>query len=766
MSGHVTTQYTQGSTNKAWQVYWSGWQTVVQDPAGGKQRFFFDDNHRLVSFQDALGNLSQTIFDGQDHAVAVISPLNETSQFVFDGNHNLLFTIDPLGFTNQFFYNSQNLLTRQLDARANPTTFGYNSQFSLTGVTNGAGDWVTFAYSSDGTLFTRTDPGGATTYGYDSTYRQLNAITYPGTLGAEGFLCSALGDILSHTNARQFVTTFQYSQRRELTNSIGPTNLTTSATFDAVGNPQATKDPRGFATTRTWSPTRKLLAITMPATPQGVPILTNIYDTRDWLSRMLDPLQKPTICTNDIAGRLISLTDPLSRTTRFAVDPIGRRTGATNAALERTAYQWTARGELTNTTDNANHTVVRTYDPAGNQTVLVNRKGKAWQFQFDAANRLTNTITPLTRQTKQVWNNRGLLQSVTSPATNTATLAYDGKGRLTNLTDNVAARLYQYDANNNPTSIAENATTNSWTYDAYDRVSTYKDADGNLVQYRTDANGNVTNLIYPGNRTITYAFDSLNRLTNVTDWANRKTAITYDLNSRVTTITRPNLTQRIINYDAAGETTNIIEKTTTGFPIAFFTLGWSNSGKVAWEFSAPLPQTNVPPTRSMTYDDDNRLFTFQGPTMGSAQTVGMDRDGNLTSGPLTNDTFATYAYDARDRLLSAGGLTYGYDPAGNRTSITNGAAIARFVINASAALPQVLMRIRPGITNYYIYGPGLLYEITETATSTNTLTYHFDYRGSTVAVTDANGNITDQNPVLGVRHDHRPDRDQRHSVPL
>jgi len=54
------------------------------------------------------------------------------------------------------------------------------------------------------------------------------------------------------------------------------------------------------------------------------------------------------------------------------------------------------------------------------------------------------------------------------------------------------------------------------------------------------------------------------------------------------------------------------------------------------------------------------------------------------------------------------------------------------------------MRIKNGVTNYYVYGAGLLYQVTETATSTNTLTYHYDYRGSTIALTDGNGNVTDR----------------------
>jgi len=54
------------------------------------------------------------------------------------------------------------------------------------------------------------------------------------------------------------------------------------------------------------------------------------------------------------------------------------------------------------------------------------------------------------------------------------------------------------------------------------------------------------------------------------------------------------------------------------------------------------------------------------------------------------------------------------------------------------------MRMTGGVTNYYVYGQGLLYEVDETATTTTVLYYHPDARGSTVALTDASGNLTDQ----------------------
>jgi RHS repeat-associated protein len=173
-----------------------------------------------------------------------------------------------------------------------------------------------------------------------------------------------------------------------------------------------------------------------------------------------------------------------------------------------------------------------------------------------------------------------------------------------------------------------------------------------------------------------------------------------------------------------------------------FTLGWTNPGRVAWEFAAPLPHAYTPGTRRMTYNDDNQLATFQGPTMGSAQNVTLDLDGNMTWGPGTNDTFTAYSFNARNWLLGMGNCQYGYDSGGYRTSVTNGASVTRFVVNPSTG--QALMRIRPGVTNYYIWGEGLLYEVTETATRTNMLTYHPDLRGSTVALTDANGVPTDR----------------------
>jgi len=737
--GRVVTQYTQGDTNKMWQFLWSGWMSVEQDPAGSRRRFFFDDKTRPVGLQDALSNLSLAFYDGQDHVTNTVTPMLETNRITFDGHHNATNLIDALGYTNKFVFDSQDNLIRWIDPRGNSNRFGYNAQFSLTGVTNGAGDWVTFGYnSSDGSITNIAEPGGANSFTYDAN-GYLSGIIYPGGLGSQGFLNNALGDVLTYTNGNGFLTTFQYNQRRQMTNAIGPSNVIARATFDPVGNLQLGTDPRGYSVSNFWSPTRKLLSTTLPSTPQGAPVLTSVYDNRDWLSRSLDPLQHGMFLTNDVAGRPIALTDPLLRVWKYGYDSDGRLVGSTNATLEAASQTWNARSDLLSVTDGATNRIFAAYDFAGNQTFLTNRNAKKWQFQFDAANRLTNTISPRTNQTWQVWNNRGLLAAMREPSGQWTSNFFDVSGRVTNITDQAGVRILRYDGDGNLTNIVEGGKSNSWIVDAYGQVSGYRDSDGNLIQYRYDANGNLTNLVYPGNRTVTYSYDSLNRLTNVTDWANQQTKFTWDLASRVTSITRPNNTVRSIGYDDAGEITNIIERTASGYPIAYFKLNYNNAARAQWEFTAPLPHPYTLPTNVMTFDDDNRLTTLNGSSITN------DLDGNMTWGPLTNGTnFATFSYDHRNWLQSAGGVSYGYDPLGVRTSLTNGTNIVRFVVNPNASLSQVLMRIKGGTTNYYIYGLGLLYEITETATTTNTLTYHFDLRGSTIAVTDSGGNIKEQ----------------------
>jgi len=64
-----------------------------------------------------------------------------------------------------------------------------------------------------------------------------------------------------------------------------------------------------------------------------------------------------------------------------------------------------------------------------------------------------------------------------------------------------------------------------------------------------------------------------------------------------------------------------------------------------------------------------------------------------------------------------------------------------FVINVQPSLSQVLVKKEAdGTKTYYVYGLGLIGQ----ETGGEYLSYHFDYRGSTVALTDETGTVVER----------------------
>ena len=98
-----------------------------------------------------------------------------------------------------------------------------------------------------------------------------------------------------------------------------------------------------------------------------------------------------------------------------------------------------------------------------------------------------------------------------------------------------------------------------------------------------------------------------------------------------------------------------------------------------------------------------------------------------------------FTYDSANRLTVAGTRYYVYDVEGTRIKTQKGEDTTKFVYNVNARLSQLLIKTENNADTKYVYGLGLIGE----ETSGNFKTYHFDYRGSTVAITNANGTVTD-----------------------
>ena len=234
-------------------------------------------------------------------------------------------------------------------------------------------------------------------------------------------------------------------------------------------------------------------------------------------------------------------------------------------------------------------------------------------------------------------------------------------------------------------------------------------------------------------RTVTYTYDSADRLATVTDWAARVTHFRYDAaTSQLSRIELPNGTQRVFTYDSAGRVANVRDEVVAnGLLVSGFTLGYDALDRIIEETTLPEPAQFAVTAASMTYDDDDRL------TAWNALTTESDADGNLTNGPL-GGALATFAYDARNRLTSVGTTSYTYDAEGRRISRTASGTKTTFVHDPNAALSRLLQATTGGTTTRYVYaGSLLLYAETGSALRV----HHYDYRGSTVALTDGTGAV-------------------------
>ena len=134
-------------------------------------------------------------------------------------------------------------------------------------------------------------------------------------------------------------------------------------------------------------------------------------------------------------------------------------------------------------------------------------------------------------------------------------------------------------------------------------------------------------------------------------------------------------------------------------------------------------------SEQFSYDENNRLVSYNG------SAVSYDADGNMISG-----LGMTLVYDSANRLTSAGGNTYTYDAENIRAKNLCGDKETEYTYNTNAELTQLLYTVEnDGTVTRYIYGMGLIGEVSGDGAKV----YHFDYRGSTAAVTDKDGNITD-----------------------
>jgi RHS repeat-associated protein len=772
---------------------------VVQaqaDALGNQTTFSYDFQTRVTTVTDALGNQSVYYHDAQLRVAAIKDGLGNVQIFEYDANNNRTRIVDKRGFATSYNYDTRGNVIQKLDALSNQTLIDYDARNNPTTRTDALGNVTGYAYDAKGNLTQTTDPlGKVSSISYDGfgeavSVTDANGKVTANTFDAQGnlvqtqdplgnatsFTYDAVGRRLTRVDANGHTTTYSYDANGNLMTVIDPLGHTATYAYDANNNQVSTTDALGGVTTSAYDAKDRLISVqnalggttayqydaldrkTRTTDPRGGVTLFaydavgNLIQVTDALGHVThyacdangnqtastDPLSHTTSTLYDALNRRIQVADALGNTTQYTYDPVGRRIQTTDADGKVTQFGYDALGRLTQVTDANNGIVTYAYDAVGNRTAVIDPNGHSTTYQFDAANRLVQKTEPSGGVYQYGYDGAGNRTSQLDPNGNTISYPYDGNNRLTGVTYPSGSPVaFTYDANGNRTAMTDGLGHASFEYDALNRMTSCTDAYGMTVSYAYDANGNRSSLTYPGNKTVSYAYDALNRLVSASDWLNGVTAYTYDAAGNLVHTTNPNATTASYTFDSANRLTGLINAKADASLISSYSLTLDGVGNhLQSAQQEPLTPAIPNQTTAYAYDNDNRL------TSAGATAFTYDANGNMTAKGAD-----TLAYDFENRLTQAsvGGVSYQYqyDGLGNRFRRTVNGVSQRFVLDVNGRMSHVLAETDGSgtIAAYYVYGLGLISRITPSGTVAY---YHYDVRGSTVALSDSTGALTDK----------------------
>ena len=229
----------------------------------------------------------------------------------------------------------------------------------------------------------------------------------------------------------------------------------------------------------------------------------------------------------------------------------------------------------------------------------------------------------------------------------------------------------------------------------------------------------------PDGSVTTTVYDNMQRVTSTVERTAGGAVITgfeyvYDNMSRIIEEkVLVNSTKMYYNYDMLGRVVSkVVKNLRDNTVISRKTFTYDSAGNI----------TDAPDC-CFQYDANNRIVVFNG------NPVSYDMDGNML-----NNGEQCFAYDSSNRLISADGHTYTYNAENVRIrNLCECGEDTTYTYDTNGKLSKLLCKTTNGVMTKYVYGRGLIGEEVN-----NTFkTYHFDCRGSTVAITDASGNITD-----------------------
>jgi len=699
----------------------------------------------------------------------VVGPLSQSTQTQYDDNGDVWKTRDGRSnWTERAWTPTRKLASTTLPTVTAGTAVlvnGYDSRDWLDFTRDALTNFTSYDYRADGQVLTVFEPirdtvsgpeGKFTLFGYDAGGRQVSAESY---------------------YAEETVH-WEFNPRGEKVLAWDPEDEVVQQSFDDAGNLVKLTNRLGKVWNFSYDAANRLTNMLSPElreTRQG-------FDTRGLLHWRREPSGQSNVMVYDVRGRMATNTDAMG--SKVYTYDFNNNLKTVVEGAQTVSWNYDAYDRPSRYTDGLGAQVEYAYDANGNLTNL-NYSARNVSYTYDARNQLTEVRDWKGRKTFLEYDLNGRLKKVTRPNGTVREIGYDDGGQTTNIVERTGAgvgiafgRL-----NWNAAQRAEwewlGPKPHAWTPPA--RTSVVVDKDNWITNYHNgvttvqvihDLDGNMTSGPDARGVPVGHLYNTRNQLTNTTGSITIVGAAYAGTNAPTTYADFGSSGQAYgygpVNLKVAGGGAAVSRVVPSPFVRNNF------SGWVGFKFTtgpAPVRVTElgrwVLPGNSR--DHNVKLVDSTGANVANGQTTVVTAGavphqfayGTLAT-PVTLAASSTYYlvteelntgdtfYDYTTRNLGPGAWTYTYDAAGHRLRADNGAVGYRYVWNPAAELPQVLIRVNPdSTTTYYIYGTGgigLLYEITESAGSVElgTRTYHYDYRGSTVALTDGGANVTDR----------------------
>jgi RHS repeat-associated protein len=675
-----------------------------------------------------------------------------TESFIYDGAGNITTHTDALGKAVQYTYYPTGLVSSVTDSLLNTTSFTYNWRGQVLTVTHPDSTTISYQYDLFGNRTAVTDELGHTTH---YTYDEFNRLE-------------------TTTDAIGRTTTYQYGQApdspstaymRKVSRVILPSGKRIEYTYDLAGRRLTQTVGAGTAEAAT--------------TRYG-------YDLAGNMISVTDPRGKISTFTYDARHNRKTATDPLGRTTRWEYDYRGNKISETRPDGGVTHFAYDNRNRLVQTTDPAGHVTGQTYDSAGNLATITDARNNTYRYTYDSRNRKTSMIYPDGSHEDYGYDAAGNLVSYTTRAGQIRTATYDNRNRETVFAwnDGTPGATSVYDAANRVVALNSDVSALSYAYDDAGQLlretqSISGGGGAKVVEYSHDADGNRLATSYPTSDVVSYSYSARNQLVQIDDGANPLATYVYDRNGNRINRTLGNGTAVNYAYDDASRELSVDQVNSEGsFARVDYTFDSRNNRTSRTEtdsgaspftdiygYDAIDQLTRVKYNFNAAANTQDRQVDYPYDTVGNR--LGVTDNGvtqNYTTNVLNQYTAAgamAPVYDNNGNLGALSGATYAYDAENRLVSATASGGTMTFAYDARNRCVKRTANGSPVYLYYdgwnlieehsagvllsrYVHGAGTDEMLARFSASGAAIFFHQDALGSTIALTDANGSVVER----------------------